>query len=90
MDFHFEDTADWRRLKFLNLIDEPNRLCLAIRVGRRGLAKVVVAVLVEFTSLYSAREFVCSDKGDEFIGHALSGSSKENAITTDYNVIASP
>ena len=29
MDFHFDTTADGRRLKFLNVIDEHSRLCLA-------------------------------------------------------------
>ena len=33
MDFQFDMTADGRRLKFLNLIDEHSCLCLAIRVG---------------------------------------------------------
>jgi putative transposase len=35
MDFQFDATADGRRLKFQNVIDEHSRLCLAIRVGRR-------------------------------------------------------
>jgi hypothetical protein len=39
MDFQFDATADGRRLKFLNVIDEHSRLCLAIRVGRRCKAK---------------------------------------------------
>jgi hypothetical protein len=43
MDFQFDATADGRRLKFLNVIDEHSRLCLAIRVGRRCKAKDVVA-----------------------------------------------
>jgi putative transposase len=47
MDFQFDATADGRRLKFLNVIDEHSRLCLAIRVGRRCKAKDVVAVLVK-------------------------------------------
>ena len=52
MDFQFDATADARRLKFLNVIDEHSRLCLAIRVGRRCKAKDVVADLEELTSLY--------------------------------------
>jgi hypothetical protein len=42
MDFQSDATADRRRLKFLNVIDEHSRLCLAIRVGRRCKAKDVV------------------------------------------------
>ena len=54
MDFQFDSTADGQRLKFINMIDEHNRLCLAIRVGRRRKAKDVVALLEELTSIYLA------------------------------------
>jgi transposase InsO family protein len=82
MDFQFNATADGRRLKFLNVIDEDSRLCLAIRVGRRCNAKDVVAVLEDLTSLYPAPGFLRSNNGPEFIAHALrrwkesSGTSK--------------
>jgi len=52
MDFQFDATADGRRLKFLNVIEEHSRFCLAIRVGRRCKAKDVVAVLEELTIVY--------------------------------------
>jgi len=71
MDFQFDATADGRRLKFLNVIDEHSRLCLAIRVGRRCKAKDVVAVLEELTSVYPAPTFIRSDNGPEFIAQAL-------------------
>jgi hypothetical protein len=35
MDFQVDATADGRRLKFLNLIDEHSRFYLALRMGRR-------------------------------------------------------
>lgn len=73
MDFQFDATADGRRLKFLNVIDEHSRLCLAIRVGRRCQAKDLVAVLEELTSLYPAPTFIRSDNGPEFISQALRG-----------------
>ena len=71
MDFQFDATADGRRLKFLNVIDEHSRLCLAIRVGRRCKAKDVVAVLEELTSLYPAPAFIRSYNGPEFLFQAL-------------------
>ncbi len=71
MDFQFDATADGRRLKFLNVIDEHSRFCLAIRVGRRCKAKDVVAVLEELTSVYPAPTFIRSDNGPEFIAQAL-------------------
>ena len=71
MDFQFDATADGRRLKFLNVIDEHSRLCLAIRVGRRCKAKDVVAVLEELLKLYPAPTHVRMDNGPEFNAYAL-------------------
>ncbi|MCP9827656.1 DDE-type integrase/transposase/recombinase [Synechococcus sp. L2F] len=65
MDFQFDATADGRRLKSLNVIDEHSRLCLAIRVGRRCKAKDVVAVLKALTGLYQAPAFIRSDNGPD-------------------------
>ena len=44
MDFQFDATTDGRRLKFLIVIDDHSRLCLAIRIDRRYKAKDVGAV----------------------------------------------
>ena len=66
MDFQFAATADGRRLKLLNVIDEHCRLCLAIRVGKRCKTKDVVEVLEELTSVYPAPAFIRSDNGPEF------------------------
>ena len=52
MGFQFAATAGGRGLKFVNKIDEYSRLCQAIQVGRRFIAKAVVAVLEEPTNLY--------------------------------------
>ena len=71
MDFQFDATADGRRLKVLNVLDEHSRLCLAIRVGRRCKANDVAAVLEDLTSLYPAPAFIRSDNGPEFIVQAL-------------------
>ena len=90
MDFQFDATADGRRLKFLNVIDEHSRLCLAIRVGRRCKAKDVVAVLEELTSLYPAPAFIRSDNGPEFIAHALRRWSKDSGTKTTYIEPGSP
>lgn len=84
MDFQFDATADGRRLKFLNVIDEHSRLCLAIRVGRRCKGKDVVAVLEELTSLYPAPAFIRSNNGPEFIAHALRRWSKDSGTKTTY------
>jgi transposase InsO family protein len=91
MDFQFDATADGRRLKFLNVIDEHSRLCLAIRVGRRCKAKDVVAVLEELTSLYPAPAFIRSDNGPEFIAEALRNWCEASTTTsTAYIAPGSP
>jgi putative transposase len=90
MDFQFDATADGRRLKFLNVIDEHSRLCLAIRVGRRCRAKDVVAVLEELTSLYPAPAYIRSDNGREFIAHTLKRWTESSASTTAYIEPGSP
>ena len=90
MDFQFDATADGRRLKFLNLIDEHSRLCLAIRVGRRCKAKDVVAVLEELTGLYPALAFIRTDNGPEFIAHALRRWCTSSGTTTAYIEPESP
>jgi putative transposase len=71
MDFQFDATADGRRVKFLNMIDEYSRLCLAIRGGRRCKAKDVAVVLEKLTSVYPAPMFIRSDNGPEFIAWPL-------------------
>ena len=83
MDFQFDTAADCRRLKFLNVIDEHSRPCLAIRVGRRCKAKDVVAVLEEPTSVYPAPTFIRSDNGADFIAQALRnwGEASDTTIT---------
>ena len=80
MDVKFNTTADGRRLKFLNVIDEHSRFCLEIRVGRRCKAKDVVTMLEELTSLYPAPAFIRSVNGPEFISsRRLSGAGARTA-----------
>jgi len=91
MDFQFDATADGRRLKFLNVIDEHSRLCLAIRVGKRCKAKDVVALLEELTSLYPVPAFLRSDNGPEFISQALQKWCEDSTTTsTAYIAPGSP
>ena len=67
----FDATTYGRRLKFLNLIDEHNSLCLAIRVGPHWKAKDVVSILIRADRLYPAPALIHSENGPEFIAHAL-------------------
>jgi transposase InsO family protein len=62
---------DGRTLKFLNVIDEYSRLCLAIRVGRRCRAAEVIDTIEELLKLYPPPTHVRMDNGPEFIAQAL-------------------
>jgi len=71
IDFQFDQTMDGRTLKFLNVIDEYSRLCLAIRVGRRCRAAEVIDTIEELLKLYPPPTHVRMDNGPEFIANAL-------------------
>ena len=45
IDFQFDETADGRRLKLANVVDEFTREALAIRVGRSCNADQLVEVI---------------------------------------------
>jgi len=71
MDVQFDATAESRRVKFLNVINEHSRLCLAIRVGRGCKAKDGVAVFEELTRHYPAQALIRSGNGPVFIAQDL-------------------
>ena len=71
IDFQFDQTMDGRRLKFLNIVDEYSRLCLAIHVGRRCKAVNVIETIKELLRRYSAPTHLRMDNGPEFIAHGL-------------------
>ena len=60
---------DGRTLKFLNVIDEYSRLCLAIRVCCR--AAEVIDTIEELLMLYPPPTHLRMDNGPEFIANAL-------------------
>ena len=66
IDFQFDQTMDGRTLKFLNVIDEYSRLCLAIRVGRRCKAAEVIDTIEELLKLYPPPTHLRMDNGPEF------------------------
>ena len=84
-NFQFVSTADGRRLKFLNMIDEQSSFWLAIRQGRCCRAKDVGAVLEELTSLYPGPSVMRRDNWSEFIAHALRRWTKSSGTSTVYN-----
>lgn len=72
MDFQFDQTADGKALKLLNVIDEFTRECLAIVAERSIDADGVVSCLEKLVAERGAPAYVRFDNGPEFIAHAIS------------------
>ena len=71
LDFQFDQTADGRTIKLLNIIDEFTRECLAIEVERSIDADAVVTCLEKITTERPAPVYLRFDNGPEFIAHAV-------------------
>jgi putative transposase len=71
LDFQFDETADHRRLKLLNVVDEHTREALAMTVGRRCDADTVAAVLDALRTARGAPKHPRMDNGPELIACAL-------------------
>ena len=82
LDFQFDQTADGRTLKLLNIIDEFTRECLAIEVERSIDADAVVACLERITRERPAPAYLRFDNGPEFIADAVADWCRFNGAGT--------
>jgi putative transposase len=71
LDFQFDQTADGRVLKLLNVVDEYTREALAMHVARSVDADQTVAVLDALAAVRGAPVHVRCDNGPELTAHAL-------------------
>jgi putative transposase len=71
IDFQFDQTADGRVLKLLNIVDEFTREALAMHVARGIDSDQTVAVLDRLANLRGAPVHVRCDTGPELTAHAL-------------------
>ena len=71
LDFQFDETADLRRLKMLNIVDEHPREALAMDVDRSITADDVITVFERLVAERGAPGFVRMDNGPELIAWAL-------------------
>ncbi len=71
LDYQFDQTADGRIVKLLNVIDEFTRESLAMLVKRSINADHTVEVLDQVAQERGAPAFVRCDNGPEFTAHAL-------------------
>ena len=73
LDFEFDETADLRRLKLLNIVDEQTREALAMDVDRSITADKLVAVLDRLIAERGVPGFIRMDNGPEMIAWILWG-----------------
>lgn len=70
-DFVHDRTSDGRTLKWLTIVDEYTRECLALRVGRSIKAQDAIDVLAELFAMHGVPEHLRSDNGPEFIARGM-------------------
>ena len=70
-DFVHDRDEGHRPLKWLTLVDEHTRECLALEVQRSMTASDVIDVLAQVLLIRGAPKFIRSDNGPEFIANAL-------------------
>jgi putative transposase len=90
LDFQFDETADQRRLKLLNIVDEHTREALAMRVGRTCDADQVVAVIEALVAERGAPGHLRMDNGPELIAWALREWCRLAGTSTAYIEPGSP
>jgi putative transposase len=90
LDFQFDQTADGRTLKLLNVIDEFTRECPDIVVERTIDADGVVACLDKIASDRGAPKYLRFDHGPEFIAHAVADWCRFNGAGTVFIDPGSP
>lgn len=70
-DFIFDRTSNGRSIKWLSVIDEYTRECLALEAARSMGASEVVEVLMELSQVRGVPKHIRSDNGTEFIALAI-------------------
>lgn len=90
IDVQFDETADGRPVKILNVTDEFTREALATNAARRITAAGTMAVLDEAMKQRGAPKFLRMDNGPEFIAEVLRDWCITTGITTSYCDPGSP
>jgi transposase InsO family protein len=70
-DFVFDRTTSGSRLKWLSVVDEHTRECLALKVDRSITSEDVIDTLAELFAMRGVPRHIRSDNGPEFIAVAI-------------------
>ncbi len=86
----FDRTEDGRQLKFMPVLDEHTRECLALEVERSITGDDVVEVLAYLFQVHGEPDFIRSDNGPEFVSTAVKKWLKETKVGTLFIEPGSP
>lgn len=89
-DFIFDRTSNGRSIKWLSVVDEFTRECLALEVSRSMSSGDVIDVLSELIAIRGMPKHVRCDNGPEFIAAALRSWLELSGVRTLYIEPASP
>jgi putative transposase len=89
-DFIFDRTEDGRALKFLTVVDEFTRECVALVPARRLASGDVKRVVAAAITERGAPARIRSDNGTEFIARAIRETCRELNVETMYVEPGSP
>lgn len=89
-DFAFDRTENGTTLKWLSIIDEFTRECLALKVARSITSEDVLDTLAELFAMRGVPGAIRSDNGPEFIAQALRDWLARLRIETLYIAPGSP
>ena len=89
-DFLFDATADDRRLKWMPVIDEHTRECLALEVSRSMTSTDIIDVLNRPVEERGAPSFIRSDNGPEFVADAVRSPLSDLDVETRFIAPGAP
>ena len=89
-DFVFDRTTSGRPLKWLSIVDEYTRECLALEVDRGMTAEDVLDVLRDLFVMRGVPKHIRSDNGPEFIAQAIRQLLSSAGVGTLYIEPGSP
>jgi len=89
-DFVFDRTISGSQLKWLSIVDEYTRECLALKVARSITAEDVIDTLAELFAMRTVPGAIRSDNGPEFVAGAIRRWLNQVEVQTRYVAPGSP
>jgi putative transposase len=89
-DFVFDHTTSGSTLKWLSIVDEYTRECLALKVDRSITSEDVIDTLAELFAMRGVPRAIRSDNGPEFIARAIQRWLAQVEVQTLYIEPGSP